>query len=297
MKMVKKILLGIVTAAAVLSLAGCGLRKKGGNESMIKVPLGSSKATVDETNESTSDVSRGFKTLQTKHTDAICKITNTINGTSCDGVMGYIFDYKEETDKSVSFTIAGLRIKTDSDGKHFASAYVETYKNVDPETLETGSGFMKLNGAKADPISASYDYGWGPADGNFGKILVRSSDVELALAANKVAGRENELDIWVELVANLGSGTTGRDGTQGTYTVNFYHTDPKRTKGDNNTLTYTNKTGCLLASANVSTTNTAFTTELPQTEQGFYATVYGGQTLTGKWEFSAIKKEAEEIEE
>ncbi len=297
MKMVKKILLGIVTAAAVLSLAGCGLRKKGGNESMIKVPLGSSKATVDETNESTTDVSRGFKTLQTKHTDAICKITNTINGTSCDGVMGYIFDYKEETDKSVSFTIAGLRIKTDSDGKHFASAYVETYKNVDPETLETGSGFMKLNGTKANPISASYDYGWGSADGNFGKILARPADVEATLAANKALGRENEIDTWVELVANLGDGTEGRNGTAGTYTVNFYYNDPGRTKGTgNNKLTY-DHSEYKLAYATVTTTNTAFTTELPQTEQGFYATVYGGQTLTGKWEFSAIKKEAEEIEE
>ena len=34
-----------------------------------------------------------------------------------------------------------------------------------------------------------------------------------------------------------------------------------------------------------------------QSDVGFYANVYKGQTLKGKWKFSQIKKEAEEIEE
>jgi len=87
MKMVKKILLGMVATAAILSLASCGKREEAGNSEMINVDAGSSKASIDYTNEGT-DVSRGFKTLQTKHTDAICKISNTIKGDK-DGVMGY----------------------------------------------------------------------------------------------------------------------------------------------------------------------------------------------------------------
>nr|MCR4579508.1 hypothetical protein [Treponema sp.] len=136
------------------------------------------------------------------------------------------------------------------------------------------------------------------ADGNFGKILVDATTTETQLAANSAAGRANQLDVWVELVANLGTGTIGREGDAGTYTVNFYSADPGRTKGNNNTLTYTNAS-CKLASATLSTSkvNTSWTTSLPQTEQGFYATVYAGQTLKGNWQFSEIKKEAEEIEE
>ena len=291
MKMVKKILLGMVATAAILSLASCGKREEAGNSEMINVDAGSSKASIDYTNEGT-DVSRGFKTLQTKHTDAICKISNTIKGDK-DGVMGYIFDYKVEDDDSVGFSIAALRIAKKDNGKRHVEAYVETYKGIDKETLETGPAFKTISGADATPICKG---GWTYT--GFGKEIVNETLTEKYLAAQKAAGKENQVEFWIEVVANLGSTVTGRALDAGSYTVNFYTEDPGRTKGNNDTLTYTNPSA-IIASAIIPAdkTLTAFTTSLPQTEQGFYATVYAGQTLTGEWKFDAIKNEAEEIAE
>ena len=86
MKMVKKILLGITAAAAVMTFASCGQREEAGNSSIIDVNAGSSKASIDATNDGT-EISRGFKTLQTKHTDAILKVSSYVTGDSCDGAM------------------------------------------------------------------------------------------------------------------------------------------------------------------------------------------------------------------
>ena len=63
MKMVKKILLGTLAVAAVLSLASCGKREEAGNIE-IKVGAGSSSASIDFKNEG-EDTARGFKSLQT----------------------------------------------------------------------------------------------------------------------------------------------------------------------------------------------------------------------------------------
>ena len=126
------------------------------------------------------------------------------------------------------------------------------------------------------------------------------SDTEALLAASAAAGKTNQIDIWVELVANLGPSVTGRSGTAGTYTVNFYKADPGRRKGSGNTLEYTNTTSGIkvdYATIPADKTFTSFSTSLPETEQGFYATVYAGQTLKGKWQITKLRNEAEEIEE
>ena len=98
MKMVKKILLGTLAVAAILSIASCK-REEGGNSSIIDVKAASSSASIDKTNDGDS-VTRGFKTLQTKHLDAICHIETTVtdlvdktvNGQKIQsaGTMGYI---------------------------------------------------------------------------------------------------------------------------------------------------------------------------------------------------------------
>ena len=303
MKMVKKILLGTLAVAATLSIASCK-REEGGNSSIIDVKAASSSASIDKTNDDANAVTRGFKTLQTKHTDAICKLSAKVTGDTCDGVMGYIFDYLKNEDETLNFTIAGLRLKNYS-GNWKAEAYVETYKNVDPETLESGAGFKKKDGTSA----LAGKNGWSYDDEAFGKVILPNTNVNQTFMNTAIANakaNDTPVDIWVELVANDGT-TAGRDGVAGTYTVNFYNQDPKRAK-DGNALKYGengNKTaenvGCRIDTATVPVANVntpfATATSLPQTEQGFYATVYGGQTLKGEWKFDAIKQEAEEIEE
>ena len=303
MKMVKKILLGTLAVAAILSFASCQ-REEGGNSSIISVDAGSSSASIDYPND-TDQITRGFKTLQTKHTDAICKLSAKVTGDSCDGVMGYIFDYLKNEDETLNFTIAGLRLKKYSSNWK-AEAYVETYRNVDPETLESGASFKKKDGTSALVGTNSWTY---DSDA-FGKVILPMTGFPQDYLNQMIAtakANDTPVDIWVELVANDGT-SAGRTGTKGTYTVNFYCEDPKRDKaGDalkygegGTTSTPSNVEGYIdsvtIGKANVNTPFDTATT-LPQTEQGFYATVYAGQTLKGEWKFEQIKKEAEEIEE
>ena len=302
MKMVKKILLGTLAVAAILSIASCK-REEGGNSSIISVNAGSSSASIDYTNGGDA-ITRGFKTLQTKHTDAICKLSAKVTGDDCDGVMGYIFDYLKNDDETLNFTIAGLRLKKYSSNWK-AEAYVETYRYVDPETLESGASFKKKDGTSALKSTNSWTYG----SDAFGKEILPKTGVDQTYLNQMIAtakANDTPVDIWVELVANDGN-NLGRTGDAGTYTVNFYCEDPKRTKngnelkyGDNGSKTASQTDG-YITSVTIPTTsvNTPFdtATALPQTEQGFYATVYAGQTLKGEWKFDAIKQEAEEIEE
>ena len=295
MKMVKKILLGTLALAAVLAFTSCGTREEAGNSEMIQVNVGSKKASVDYTNES-GDITRDFKSLQNQHSDAICKITTKINGNDCDGVMGYVFDYKDNGNDTVNFSIAALRIKKNGT-KHYAGAYVETYQNVTKDSFTNGPRFKNTSGNDAVPVSKG---GWTNYDDSpFGKKLnITENELENMITASEAAGKGKTVTFWVEVVGNLGSGVTGRSGDAGSYTVNFYKEDPERNKGAGNTLTY--KEGVTpidTATIDEQYTFTKFSDSLPQLEMGFYATVYAGQTLTGTWDFDEIRGEAEEIEE
>ena len=298
MKMVKKVLLGLAVVTATLAFSGCKL-PEAGNSDMISVS--GSKGSIDYTNESTTQVSRGFKPMRTKHLDAICHIQMTKNELvgnkeTSNGVMGYVFNLVEnDEEETKSFSVAGLRYNQNSG----LSAYVETFENIPNEDLETTG----LSGTIADGLG-TYD------DGGFGKIIANKSTVESRL-------KDGVLDVWIEVVANGKSkksdGTfetpTGRDGgADGTYSVYFYLDDPKRKKVDtpnNYNLTYNGSTTrpSYVGKATVDSTdvfmpyNAAEGLTSMQAYMGCYANVYKQQTLTGKWEFSEIKKEAEEITE
>ena len=294
MKMVKKILLGTLAVAAILSIASCK-REVAGNSDMIQVNAASSKASIDYTNE-TDDISRGWKTLETKHTDAICKISQTLTGDSTNGVMGYIFDLKNEDDGTVSFSLAGVRF-VPSSGKPELQGYVETYKNVDKSTLEGGASFKKTDGSSALYSSADWDGSLPNVTSTTGGVWGKKLRTSAQLKADAYNSDTKTASVWVELVANLGNSTATRGGEAGSYTVNFYDFDPERKVSGNNITYKDGATPIATATIAKDDVNTAFTTALPETEQGFYATVYAKQNLKGEWKFDAIKKEAEEIEE
>ena len=294
MKMVKKILLGMVATAAVLTFASCGQREEAGNSEMIDVNAGSSKASIDYTNDGDS-VTRGFKTLQTKHLDALCTIETTVTdlvagkNAKANGTMGYIFNIVKDANDKYSFTIAGVRYNQVSGA---VEAYVETFKNVAKDNLEK---------ELTDGVHASGSKAWGTSD--FGFTLLTKAEVDVALAAQTTTPKK--LTLYIDVIANDGA-TTGRTGTAGTYTVNFYTQDPKRKSSsksynlewENNTGTNGPEASFTIQPTEVNTTYDA-TKGLTsmQADVGFYANVYAGQTLKGTWQFSQIKKEAEEIEE
>ena len=228
MKMVKKILLGLVACTTIASFVSYGLREEAGNAGMIKVNAGSKKASIDYTNENNT-VTRGFKTLQTQHLDAICHIETTVNELAkkkdadgnvavANGTMGYIFNVVKDDNDKYSFTIAGVRYNQDLGN---IQAYVETFKGIDKNELED-----ELTGGK--PATGSPNYGR-----NFGFQLISKTDVDSVLDAQTTSPKK--LEIWIDVVANgtVKDGNsmktpTGRNGTPGTYTVSFYYEDPHR---------------------------------------------------------------------
>ena len=235
--------------------------------------------TVDSTNytgainfaNTASSPHRGFITFTAKKFDGIAHIRNTINPLDTsnnnivvtNGVMGYIFNVKEEN-SSFSFSIAGVRY---NQKQNKAEAYVETYKNISAQDLE-----QSLTGGIH---ATSEDKTWAPDAFGF----------ELADKPNVSSGA---LDIWIEVVANDGV-TSGRTGAAGTYTVNFYSADPGRTDGTNYAITYQNSSVQPIASLKVEAKDVSnpYTTSLIQMKApiGCYASVQPYQTLTGTWEF------------
>ena len=305
MKMVKKILLGTLAVAAILTFASCGQREEAGNSELIDINAGSSKGSIDYTNDS-EDTTRGFKTLQTKHLDAICHIETTVtelkgDNAKASGTMGYIFNVVKAEDGTYSFSIAGARYNQKSGD---VEAYVETFKGIAADKLEENL----TGGKKATGLS----YG----DTAFGFTLVEKTDVNRLLAAQ--TEEPKKLDLWIDLVANGKAkkddtaAPKGRGGKEGTYTVTFYWKDPVRqSSAKSYDLTYGEAKGaapatfaegflksCTIEAADV---NAAYDAEKGltsmQSDVGFYANVYAGQTLKGTWKLDEIKKEAEEIEE
>lgn len=132
MKIMKKIAAVTIAAAALFAFAGCAGESEDEN-GMLSVS--GKKCSIDYTNEKPADFSRAFKTLKTKHFDAVCKIESTVNlakeetnkDNKADGVMGYIFDVLQNDDDSYNFTIAGVRYNAYTQK---VQAYVTAYKNV-----------------------------------------------------------------------------------------------------------------------------------------------------------------------
>ena len=106
MKMVKKILLGTLAVAAVLSLASCGKIKDDENNAIKK--NSSTKYSIDYENSSSSRY-RAYESTSLNHAGALVKVkfdkgTDSVAGAS---KMGVIFNLKEADGKK-NFYIIGL---------------------------------------------------------------------------------------------------------------------------------------------------------------------------------------------
>ena len=126
MKMVKKILLGLVATAAVIGFAGC---KASVEDEYKMLKVSGDKCKIEHENKTTDKYNRGWETLKQDHVDGICKITAEITSTSAtngSGVFGYIFNLVKNNDDTYNFTLAGVRFK----GKGQVQCYVSDYKNV-----------------------------------------------------------------------------------------------------------------------------------------------------------------------
>ncbi len=233
---------------------------------MITVMSAKNLASIDYKNNESS-LMRGFTTLRDGCLDGIVHITNTINeietpseSIKANGVMGYIFNLKQDDDNKFSFSIAGFRYNQYTKK---TEAYVETYKNIAADAL-TGS-LPAGNHATGES--------WGINDFGF----------EL----KNISPTSGKLDIWIDVVANDGK-TNGRKGTEGTYTVRFFGSDPQRVVSDDNSVGYSTTLQPLatlvVAAADVSNKYSSSLADMTS-KVGCYANIQGNQRLTGTWQF------------
>lgn len=267
-----KILLGSAVLAA-LSFGFMGCAEEEDEQGMLEVS--GSNCSIAYTN-GTNGYSRGFKSLKTKHYDAVCKISNstTANKANGDGVMGYIFALTQAADKTYSFGLAGVRNNNGT-----VQGYVSYYTGVSGSYLSAGSDFCDANGVAA---------------GESGSTATCTDYTDPVFSTIK-SSAGTSFDVWIDVVANDGTSTGRTTGDAGSYTVSFYTADPGRTtaaSGSNTTYTG-GQTAVLTKTIPASATGLSAMTQL---DLGFYANVYANSTLTGTWALSDIEGDSEPVE-
>ncbi len=132
MKMVKKILFGLVAVAAVLSLASCGI-KKDDPEGIIKGTAGNYSVNYKYENADTTATYRAYKPTGFKHAGALVKVT--FNAADLANIgnskFGLIFGLKETKNgdqKIRDFYIIGLG--AEKHNEEYGKYYVSKYENV-----------------------------------------------------------------------------------------------------------------------------------------------------------------------
>ena len=297
MKMVKKILLGLVATAAVIGFAGC---KASVEDEYNMLKVSGDKCSIDHENKTTNQYNRSWETLKQDHVDGICKITaeitdkTTANGS---GVFGYIFNLKQNEDKSYNFTLAGVRFKPNG----HIEGYVSDYKNVGAKYMKEGNDFCDINGKKAGTA--------GSLATCTEKLGTQDSPIVDLVTKSYTTG--SKVSIWIDVVAydgistgrSLATGSTAAEKGRNKYYVKFYDEDPVRTKNGDN-LTY-NTVAPKATSTAIELNNKLpdgvanFSPTKGQSKLGFYANVYASSKLKGNWEIptASLYHEAEEIDE
>ena len=145
MKMVKKIMFGLVAAATILSLVSCdGLLNKNDEAGAIK---GSGKKYTVSYNNETTNAYRAYKATTLKHAGGLVKVTFDSNNVNTSK-MGIIFDLKNTKDAegndvkgAVDFYCIGLNPRSD-----VSNFYVSKFTNVtDIQAYNFGTEESSLN--------------------------------------------------------------------------------------------------------------------------------------------------------
>ena len=310
MKLSKVLLSSAVAAALVFGFAGCADNEDEHNILYVKGDTAyvgdSSDGSVGYTNN--SDVTyRGFRTLKTKHTDAVAvfslKGADTEDTSERTGVLGYVFDLSKdkkikntagESKTVYDFTAVSLR----KNGSKI-QAYISRFEGVDPNNMDGGNNFKDVDGNELTTAGKLI----GEHNAKETEYLKGSSG---AYAVLEGVSKDDDgyYTVAVEVTADA----------SGVYSVKFY--DGKdataEAKGETDEDGNTVKTGQIKAGATALTISDGSVSSNPvtvdaswkkdgltkpvQTDMGFYAAVYPQKTLVGKIQLPYILNEDEVVE-
>lgn len=256
MKMTKKFLLGGAVLLAATMMFSC--KDPLGNDFIKYSDAYNSNdkaigtASIDYTNED-DGYKRGMKLLATKHEGMYAKIAlNELNADSVNpGVMGLVFGLTEKKDddgnKLYDFYLVGIR---NDNGK--LKTYLSKYTNISEDQFdaeEFGSKKNATSGASEKEIKTNTTYS------NY-----------------KRNSTNNNMEVAIEIIPN----------EDGSYTINWYNADGIDCVDLADKKEDLKKVGPQSATISNSITGAKSKSDL-NLKIGFYANVYGKQTMKGKW--------------
>lgn len=306
MKLSKKVVAAFsMTAALAMAMSFVGCKDEEDENGVIEVS--GKKATVNYTNESSTDFARAFKTLNLDRTDATCKITiDRAKSSGNGGVIGFMFNEKKDkvdddditemkaalsegyisgvTEAQIDslkgkeyydFSIAGIgltqpasnKVSTDSN----ARTYVSVFEAVDPSSLSSGKDFTSILAAAKD--SSGNAIAAEKADvtkEQTGSSWVTLSDYEAS---------DNVFTVYIKMAVQ----------DDGSIQLDYY----KDSDYLNNVL---NETATAVKTITIDADDTGLTKK-DDGGIGFYANVYASSTLSGSLEFFDLAGNAIAIEE
>lgn len=245
--------------------------------------------TINHTNQSATDIYRAYISTNFKHLGELVKITfNNQTTSSHDGVMGFIWDYKE------SKSVDGSAAKSDSvaDTYNFfvigfngfgASGnkpryYISKYFNVAKGKLDADNF-----GAGTNTVATHED---GIGSKGTSEIVVKGwTNINATIASDKT------LSFWVDIYPVYADSSYGidignhRNDDAGSFVVDIYDSDPRQAGFKK------------LDSVVIPTSQTGFTAKPSQAYLAKYANVQPGKTLSGSWNFAKDYAEDEVVEE
>lgn len=287
MKISKKLLAAFsVAAMLVTALSVTGCKKEDDEDNAIDGNA------INYTN--TSDgIYRAYMSTSLKHLGEIVKITfNNQTASSHDGVMGFIWDYKEaksvdgssakadKKDDTYNFFVIGFNGLGNPSNTGKPRFYISKYFNVPKGKLDADNfGASVKSNTHAEAISKTEPNeivvkDWTTLDG-------------VSIAADKT------LTFWVDIYPVYPDSSYGvnignhRNDDAGTFVVDIYGADP--------TTTATARK--LLESVTIDTSVTGYTAKPEQAYLAKYANVQPKKTLSGNWRFLKDYAEDEVVEE
>lgn len=281
MKLSKKIL-AAMSATALLATASFFTSCSDDEDEDGIISVSGKKATVDYTNESTTDYARAFKTLNLDRTDATCKITiDNSKSSGSGGVVGFMFneskskvtdaDVTEAANEGVTltkgqeyydFSIAGIGLVQPVSTSSKARTYVSVFEGVNPDTLESGKNFKNLAGEDAETSD-----------------ITKAQDSDSWVTLSDYTATNNVYTVYVKMAVQ----------DDGSIKLDYY----KDSDYTNNVL---NDSAVAVKSYTIDSGDTGLT-EKDDGGIGFYANIYGASRLVGSWEFFDVSGNAISIEE